>query len=314
MENTPSLADIRTFVTIAQQGSFTKAAALLQSSRAHVSRQLAQLEQQLGVQLIIRTTRAQRLTPIGEQFFQQCLASLQGIDQAVIAAQDDTEQQQGNLCINCVGGVIGEDILANIVADFNKHYPDITIELDFSSSRVDLIAEAFDLVVRMGNLEDSGLVARKLTDIKVQVLASPLYLAQHPTIQHPKDLEQHNCLTGSIKRWRFHQTSTQHNDAPIHEVEIAVQGNFSCKSGRALINAAKRANGIVRLPALYCEEEINNNELVPILTTDATPWYSPDVPLFLLYHRNRYQPTRLRLFIDFICQQFEKLSAHDSKR
>jgi len=307
MQNSPSLADIRAFVTIAQQGSFTKAAELLQSSRAHVSRQLAQLEQQLGVQLIIRTTRAQRLTPIGEQFFKQCLTSLQGINQAVIAAKDDTEQLQGKISINCVGGVIGEDILTNIISDFNRQYPDIVVELDFSSSRVDLIAETFDLVVRMGSLEDSGLVARKLTDIKVQVLASPDYLANSPAIQHPKDLERHNCLTGSIKRWRFHQKSKQHNNTPTHEIEIAVQGNFSCKSGRALINAAKRGNGIVRLPALYCENEIKSGELQPVLNVAATQWHSPDVPLFLLYHRNHYQPTRLQRLIDFICQQFQAM-------
>lgn len=309
MQSSSSLADIRAFVTIAEQGSFTKAAEALQSSRAHVSRQLAQLEQQLGVQLIIRTTRAQRLTTIGEQFFQQCLSSLQTINQAVIAAKDDTEQLQGSICINCVGGVIGEDILANIISEFNLRYPDIDVELDFSSPRVDLIAEAFDLVVRMGELEDSGLVARKLTDIKVQVLASPDYLAKHAVLKHPKDLEQHNCLTGSIKRWRFHQKSMQHNNAPIHELEINVKGNFSCKSGRALINAAKNGNGIVRLPELYCKDEINDNILAPALisTSHAEQWHSPDVPLFLLYHRNRYQPARLKVLIDFICQKFKAI-------
>ncbi|NQZ39001.1 MAG: LysR family transcriptional regulator [Moritella sp.] len=308
MQTNSSLADIRTFVTIAEQGSFTKAAEVLQSSRAHVSRQLAQLEQQLGVQLIIRTTRAQRLTPVGEQFFQQCLNSLQTINQAVIAAKDDTEQLKGSICINCVGGVIGEDILTNIISEFNLQYPDIEVELDFSSPRVDLIAEAFDLVVRMGELEDSGLVARKLTDIKVQVLASPDYLAKHAVITHPKDLEQHNCLTGSIKRWRFHQKSRQHNNAPIHEVEIHAKGNFSCKSGRALINAAKNGNGIVRLPELYCDTEIKANTLAPALISgsEQEQWHSPDVPLFLLYHRNRYQPARLKVLIDFICRHFNQ--------
>ncbi|SGY91162.1 LysR family transcriptional regulator [Moritella viscosa] len=309
MQSNSSLADIRAFVTIAEQGSFTKAAEVLQSSRAHVSRQLAQLEQQLGVQLIIRTTRAQRLTPVGEQFFQQCLGSLQTINQAVIAAKDDTEQLKGCICINCVGGVIGEDILTNIISEFNLQYPNIEVELDFSSPRVDLIAEAFDLVVRMGELEDSGLVARKLTDIKVQVLASPDYLAKHAVIAHPKDLEQHNCLTGSIKRWRFHQKSLQHNNAPIHEVEIHAKGNFSCKSGRALINAAKNGNGIVRLPELYCDTEIKENTLAPALISASheEQWHSPNVPLFLLYHRNRYQPVRLKVLIDFIYHKFKTI-------
>lgn len=111
MNNNVSLPDIRAFVTIAEQGSFTKAAEILASSRAHLSRQLNQLESQLGVQLIIRTTRAQRLTNSGRLFFAQCQASLQSIDQAVLTVQDDTRQLQGKITINCVGGIIGEDIL-----------------------------------------------------------------------------------------------------------------------------------------------------------------------------------------------------------
>ncbi|GLS92387.1 LysR family transcriptional regulator [Psychromonas marina] len=312
MQSNTSLVDIRTFVTIAEQGSFTKAAAILQSSRAHVSRQLTQLEKQLGVQLIIRTTRAQRLTPTGELFFQQCLASLQAIEQAVITAKDDTESLHGNININCVGGIIGEDIVADLLAEFNLLHPDITLELDLSSQRVDLIAESFDLVVRMGELQDSGLVARKLTDIKVQVLASPDYLARHPTIHHPKQLVSHNCLTGSIKRWRFQQNIKLKTDMQQEDLEVNVQGNFSCKSGRALINAAKNSNGIVRLPVLYCEDEINNRTLVPAIITNEIEeqWHSPDVPLYLLYHRNRYQPIRLKLLIEFICNKFNNVKTN----
>lgn len=307
-----SLADIRAFVTIAEQGSFTKAAEALGASRAHLSRQLAQLEEQLGVQLIIRTTRTQRLTPIGEQFFQQCLSSLQTIEQAVLAAKDDTQVLQGDIRLNCVGGIIGEDILAKIISEFNLQYPDINVELDFSSQRVDLIGEGFDLVVRMGALEDSGLIARKLTNIEVAVLASPDYLQQHDKVKHPKDLEQHNCLTGTVKRWRFHQKAIKHNNASINEIEVTAKGNFSCKSGRALINAALQGNGIVRLPKLYCQAELANNSLVSVFeqtaSNVATQWHSPDVPLFLLYHRNHYQPARLRLLIDFIYQAFQQQS------
>lgn len=308
MQTNSSLADIRAFVTIAQQGSFTKAAELLNSSRAHLSRQLAQLESQLGVQLIIRTTRTQKLTTIGEQFFQQCLSSLQAIEQAVIATQNDTQVLQGNIRINCVGGIIGEDIVAKIIAKFNLQYPDINIDLDFSSQRVDLIGEGFDLVIRMGALEDSGLIARKLTDIEVAVLASPHYLQQYNMVKHPKDLEQHNCLTGTVKRWRFHQRAVKHSNSTMNEMEIMVTGNFSCKSGRALINAALQDNGIVRLPKLYCQNEIENMSLVsvfePTVTNINAQWQSPDVPLFLLYHKNRYQPTRLKLLIDFIISHF----------
>jgi DNA-binding transcriptional LysR family regulator len=101
----------------------------------------------------------------------------------------------------------------------------------------------------------------------------------------------------------------QHNNAPIHELDISVKGNFSCKSGRALINAAKSGNGIVRLPELYCEDDINAHTLAPALisVSNEEQWHSPDVPLFLLYHRNRYQPARFKVLIDFICHRFQQL-------
>lgn len=312
MRNQPSLSDIRAFVTIAEHGSFTSAADVLNSSRAHISRQLSQLEKNLGVKLIFRTTRTQRLTETGEQFYKQCLSSLQMIDQAVVDAQEDTQALQGSIRINCVGGIIGEDILAQMIADFNLQYPDINIDLDFSSQRVDLIGEGFDLVIRMGDLEDSSLIARKLTNIEVVLLASPSYLARTEPIIHPKNLEQHNCLTGTVKRWQFHQRAEKHNNAMTHALEIKVTGNFICKSGRALINGALKGNGIVRLPKLYCENEIAQGSLVSVFEQNqvnaSTQWHSPDVPLFLLYHQNKYQPARLRLLIDFIYQQFQQQS------
>lgn len=156
----------------------------------------------------------------------------------------------------------------------------------------------------MGELEDSSLIARKLTDIEVQVLANPAYLTKHPAITHPKDLLQHNCLTGSIKRWRFHPSDKGQGEAKEDgHLDVQVTGNFSCKSGRALIHAAKNGNGIVRLPQLYCEEEIARGELITVFKQ----WHSPSVPLYLLYHQNHYQPARLKALIDFICQQFQSL-------
>lgn len=298
----PSLADIRAFVYITEQGSFTKAAQQLNTSRAQLSRQLIQLEQQLGTQLLIRTTRAQRLTATGELFYNQCKHALAGIQDAIQIAQQDSQQLQGDIAINCVGGVIGEELIANSLSQFSQRYPAINITLDFSSTRVDLISESFDLVIRMGELADSGLIARKLTDIQVQVLASPTYLAKHDPILHPQDLQQHNCLTGSIKRWHFQQKG-----AAEREHEVLVKGNFSCKNGRALLRGAENGLGIVRLPTLYCQSSITSQALVPVFHREqASPnWQAPDVPLYLLYHRNPLQSQRLALLIAFICQHFE---------
>lgn len=297
MDNNISLPDVRAFVTIAEHGSFTKAAEQLGSSRAHLSRQLNQLEKQLGVQLMTRTTRSQQLSYAGKQLFERCQQALSSIDQAVLDTQDENQQLKGKVRLNCVGGIIGEEIVAPLLARFAQHFPDIELELDFSSQRVDLIKDHFDLVIRMGTLSDSGLIARPIGTIDIDLLASPNYLANHPRLETPDDLKQHNCLTGTIKRWQL-----QRIDCPNDSIELNVQGNFSCSNGRSLLYAALAGNGIVRLPRLYCQQEITGGKLQKVFAN----WQPASVPVYLLYHKNPFQPERLKTLIDFICQHFQQ--------
>jgi len=291
MNNNIPLADIRAFITIAEQESFTRAAEILGSSRAHLSRQLNQLEQQLDVQLLIRTTRSQRLTEAGKLFFDQCRNSLQGIEHAIELAQDQNQQMQGKVRINCVGGIIGEELLSQIISEFTLVNPRIQVEIDFSSERVDLIADEFDLVIRMGELEDSGLIARKITELTIGTWASPNYLSKHEKITTPSQLPKHNCLTGSVKRWHF----TNIKDSTV-TTEVKVFGNFTCKNGRALLKASLNGQGIVRLPQLYCQQAIAQKQLVAVFKD----WQCQQVPLYLLYHKNPFMPERLSQLIDHI--------------
>lgn len=295
MNNNINLADVQAFVAIASLGSFTKAAEALSASRSHLSRQLNQLETQLGVQLLIRTTRTQRLTDAGEAFFQQCQSSLNTINQAILSSAEQNEAIRGSISINAVGGYIGEEIITPLLADFARQHPELDIQLDFSSPRVDLISEQFDLVFRMGTLEDSTIVARKLTSLTISTLASPDYLAQHPILTTPKQLKQHSCLTGSVTQWFFQQT-----DNEKQQQDIKVSGNFSCNNGRSLINAALAGNGIIRVPAIYCSEHLKSNALVPVFTD----WQAADVPFYLLYHKNKYQPKKIKTIINYIMTNF----------
>lgn len=297
MNNNISLPDLRAFVTIAEHGSFTKAAEQLGSSRAHLSRQLNQLEKQLGVQLMTRTTRSQQLSHAGKQLFERCQQALNSIDQAILDTQDESQQLTGKVRLNCVGGIIGEEIVAPLLARFAQSYHDIELELDFSSQRVDLIKDQFDLVIRMGVLPDSGLIARPLGTVDIDLLASPDYLLRAPQLNTPEDLKQHNCLTGTIKRWQL-----QDIDDSDNSVELTVQGNFSCSNGRSLLHAALAGNGIVRLPRLYCQKEINDGRLQQVFSH----WQPASVPLYLLYHKNPFQPERLQVLIDFIRQHFKQ--------
>ena len=182
--NRINLADIRIFVELSQAGSFTKAAERLNCSRANVSKQLAQLESDLGVTLLVRTTRTQHLTPQGEAFFERCKKSLDGIYHAIDRALEGADALAGTIKINSVGGKIGEEIIAPMVSGFMAQHPNISVDLDFSSRRVDLISGEFDFVFRMGELVDSSLIGRKLTDIEVGVYASAAYVNDHG---HPND-------------------------------------------------------------------------------------------------------------------------------
>ncbi|MBN3492555.1 LysR substrate-binding domain-containing protein [Vibrio neptunius] len=295
MLNQINLADIRSFVLIAQLGNFTKAAEALGVSRSHVSRQISSLENQIGVTLLIRTTRTLKLTEAGKAFYQQCERALHNIDQALLAAVDDVEKVQGEIKINCVGGYLGEELIAQIATEFMHVHPDVSIHLDFSSHRVDLIEDDFDIAFRMGKLEDSGFVARKLLDIQMGTLASPDYLKRYGQPNHPKELTQHHCLSGSVKRWSFEsKADAQHYD-------VFVNGHMQCKNGRVLVKGALNGNGIIRVPMIYCEQELANGKLVEVFDH----WGIPSVDFSAIYHRDRFQPKRLREFISFVKHYFD---------
>jgi DNA-binding transcriptional LysR family regulator len=292
------LDDLKAFTTIAQQGSFTKAAEVMTCSRSHLSKQLNQLEAQLGVSLITRTTRAQRLTQHGELLFQQCLQAFNSLEQAMDTTIEQSHRLQGQININCVGGYLGEDIIAKFIGDFIQQYPDIRVNLDFSSDRVDLLSGQFDMVFRMGILQDSGLVARKLMSITNGVFATPEYLKNFGQPNTPDELINHQCIIGSVDHWKF--LSSTGNKKPR---EVIVTGGVHCKNGRVMKNLALKNNGIARLPYYYCQVELQNQQLQPVFND----WRLADTPLYLIYHKDNYQPQRLKVFVDFMIKSFKTL-------
>lgn len=292
-----NLADIRAFVVIAKAKSFTLAAQQLSCSRSHVSKQLLSLEQALGTRLIIRTTRSQRLTEQGKLFFEKCFRALDEIDSAVEKVLDSSDNIQGKININCVGGVIGENIVTALVNDFVRLHPNVAITLDFSSQRVDLISGEFDLVFRMGHLPDSELIARKLIDISVSTVASPEYISLKGGLSHPQDLHHHACITGSVKQWSFYQQG-----ASSEQFDVTVAGQIQCKNGRSMIASALAGNGIIRVPSLYCREQLKAGLLVDVFES----WHVKSTPLYLVYAKDKFQPVRLKTMIDFITENFSQ--------
>lgn len=290
-----NLSDIQAFVKIARLGSFSKAAEALEVSRSHVSRQLSQLEKKLAVTLIIRTTRSQQLTDAGKALLVECESALNRIDQALQHTIAGNSDMQGLIRINSIGGYIGERIISPLVAEFMLKYPDIHIELDFSSHRVDLLLDQFDIVFRMGSIPDGLFIAKPLGEISMVTAASPDYLAKHGTLEHPQILadESHRCIVGSVTTWFYqHARSSE-------MLEVNVHPALTCKNGHVMVQSAKAGLGIIRVPALYCQDEIDAGNLLPIFTD----WTIPSVPFSLLYHQDKYRPQRLQVMIDFIKEQ-----------
>jgi len=290
-----NLEDIKAFALIAQHGSFTAVSELLLCSRSHLSKQLNKLEANLGVKLITRTTRTQKLTQAGKLFYEQVNQGLFTINNAIEQVLESSEEISGSLNINCVGGVIGEEVITKLISDYTKLHPKVAINLDFSSRRVDLVAGEFDLVFRMGQLQDSSLMCRKLADLPIKTLATSNYLKNSEKLSHPKDLKNHQCITGSVKHWSF----LNKKDASV-QVDIAIEGQFQCKNGRAMLINALADNGIVRLPALYCKQELESGELISVFED----WEIPDTPLYMVYVQNKYMPNKLKSFIEFVKANF----------
>ncbi len=287
------LNDIKAFIAVIDLGSFTKAADNLKVTRGHISKQIKNLEESMAVRLITRTTRSLSLTTQGRSFYNESKASLTRLGLAIANTMDEAQEVSGVININSVGGIIGEDILTPILAEFMSIYPNIIINLDFSSVRSDLVVDKFDLIIRMGKLEDSNFIAKKIADYKISTLATPKYLKGIKTPKHPRDLKGLNCLSGSVKKWSYV------NNKSNAKSEITVSGSFSCPNGRSLLNAAKSNLGIVRLPELYCKEEIKAGVLVPVIKD----WSIEVVPVYALYYSNKLQTQKMKLLIQFIASK-----------
>lgn len=296
MKKDINYSDIRSFLALVEEGSFTNAADKLQCSRSQISKQLAQLEANLGVSLLVRTTRTQQLTVVGEAFYQKCKQSFISIDSAIDKAMESANELAGEIKINSVGGFIGEAIIGPMVSDFMKAHPEVSVKLDFSSQRVDLVSGEFDFVFRMGELVDSALIARKLTELKVGTFASPKYIEENGKPNEPKNLTHHKCIAGSMRQWLF----THVNDQTTQEV--TVRGDLECKNGRVMLHAALAGNGIIRVPEIYCTKELSEQKLVSVFSN----WEAKSTPFYLVYLQDKHQPSRIAVFKDFVMANFDK--------
>ncbi|MBC3765203.1 LysR substrate-binding domain-containing protein [Neptunicella marina] len=281
------------FVAVAETGGFTKAARKLSTSVAQVSRRVVILEERLGVKLLNRTTRKVALTEAGQAYFQQCRLLIEGLEQAELSVTQMQSEPKGELRVTAPA-TYGEQHIAPLLNQFLQQYPQVKIDLILSNQKLDLIDSGIDVAVRLGVLESSSLIAKKLGSRQLFVCASPTYLSEHGTPQTLSDLKSHQCLLGSVEHWRF--------SADGQEKQVKVSGRLKCNGGIALLDAATQGLGIVQLPDYYVEPKLQSGELQEVLSNYRV---APE-GIWAVYAQSRQLSLKVRLLIEFLSQQFAK--------
>ena len=279
------------FVAVAETQGFSAAAKQLGCSTSHVSRQISRLEERLGSSLFARTTRLVSLTQSGTAYYQQCKDLVVGLQQA----NEQISQQQftlsGTLRVSAAGN-FAEQFLAPALMQFAQQHPELTIDMDFNSRKVNFVEDSIDFAIRYGKLEDSGLVARKLIDRPMMAVASPSYLSNHGTPTHPNHLHQHSCIISNNDHWLFESQQGAHN--------IKVSGRWRSNNAHAVVKAAEQGLGIAYMPKSNFTESLKNNALSTILE----PYWSDGSSSWIVYQNKRFLPMRARLAIDYLLEYF----------
>lgn len=283
------------FVRAAELGSFSAAGDALQMSSQLVGKQVLRLEQHLGVQLLNRTTRRQSLTDFGRVFYERAKMILAEVEAAEGMAAETRAIPTGRLRINAPVS-FGMRTLAPRLPEYMQEYPEVSVELTLSNRAVDLVEEGYDVVFRVGELADSGLIARPLNPYQLAACASPDYLKRHAPPKIPSDLVQHECLgfshTDLRTQWTF--------DGPEGRVVVPITSRFMADHGEPLLCAALAGLGIILQPLEIVQDSLKEGRLVSVL-----PGYSvPSRPLHVLYAPDRRVTPKLRSFLDFSIRVF----------
>ncbi|WP_251976788.1 LysR family transcriptional regulator [Salinicola avicenniae] len=290
------LQAMQVFRAVVEAGSFAGGARRLGVSNAMVSKQVSRLEETLGVRLLVRSTRQLQLTAEGERY----LTTAARLMDELQALEAELGEQRGNVRgrLRIAAPVdFGVQALMPALQAFEARHPAVTFDLVLEDRRVDLLAEEFDLAVRIGQLEDSSLIARPLMRMPMHLYAAPDYLRRHGTPTHPRELRDHRCLHYTLSRhgtyWPFKV------DGEVYRVKL--EPALSCNNGRALVEAAVLGMGLVLKPAFLGDAAEREGRLVRLLSA----FEMPPLEVHLLYTDREYMPARLRALVDELRDHFQ---------
>ncbi len=286
-----NLAQLSIFAAVVETGSFSGAARRVGLTAPSISRQVRNLEEQLGVRLVARTTRRILVTDVGERFYQRCRHALDEIEGAETEIAEHGGEPQGRIKM-AVPTVVATRLLSPLIQQFLATYPKISVELVLTSERPDLVKEGIDLAISAGGELAARLIVVKLAPNRRVFVASPDYLAKHGEPSTPEELQHHECLVG--------RTPPQHNVWPVliggKLEEVRVNGRFSADNGELLLDAAVHGFGIAMLPAFVACHALKDGRVKSILTDCVADdsWVHAVVP-----HRD-LMPAKTRALLDFL--------------
>ena len=292
------------FVRIVDAGSFSAVARELGTTQPTISKQITALETRLKTRLLSRSTRSLSLTESGTAYYERCRRILEDVRAAEGALGLLQSSLTGVLHVN--GSIaLGQLFLTPLLLEFQRTYPELTVELTLNDRYIDLVEEGVDVAVRMGRLADSNLVARRLGLTRRVLVATRDYLDRHGTPRAPADLERHNCLlyaylsTGN--EWVFR--------GPQSDLRVQAHGNFKANNGHAIRDAMLAGVGAALVPDWLVHEEIKSGEVIQLM-----PELAP-APLEVnaVYPSGRHVSTKLRTFVDFLQQRFKAMPAFSAQ-
>ncbi|MDH7786529.1 DNA-binding transcriptional LysR family regulator [Ochrobactrum sp. 19YEA23] len=287
----------RMFVAVLDTGSFSAAAQRLGTSSGQASKLVSRLEADLGVQLIKRTTRALSPTEVGYAYYERMKGLLQDFDALEASVRNASGAPTGRIRLTAPMS-FGTLRLTPVLLKFAQLFPDIQIDVSFSDRVVSLVDEGFDIGVRIGKPLDSSLIARRLCDARVVLVAAPSYLAEHGAPAHPQDLTQHSCIIDTNFRdpyvWRF--ASQDGGDAEA----VSVTGRLHFSNGEACLNAALAGLGIAHVPTFIAGPSIREGRVQRVLGE----FESKPLGIHAVYPPARHLAIKVRTLVDYLADCF----------
>ncbi len=289
-----SLSGMSVFARVAERGSFTAAAEDLKLSKSAVSKQLARLEDRLGVQLIHRTTRRLHLTEVGQAYFERAKRIVEDAEAAEQTISNLHGGLHGTLRINAPQS-FGVRRISPLLPEFMDRHPNLNIDISFNDRLIDMIEEGFDVGIRITRMTDSSLMARKLGSTGSTVVASPTYWRAHGKPDHPNELIDHRCLIYDYSRtpreWPFL--------GPDGPFSVSIKGRFRSNNGDALLKATVAGIGVNYIPTFLADELLEAG----LLESALESFILPSIDIHAVWPQNRHLSAKVRVFLDYLVEK-----------